>query len=47
MEKRWYLSTLDIINELPEDERSFFYQNHTRKNIPKTALSSLRATRAI
>lgn len=38
MEKRWYLSAIDIINELPEDDRSFFYQKSHRKKYAKNSV---------
>ena len=38
MEKRWYLNAIDIINELPEAERSFFYQKSQQKSYSKGAV---------
>lgn len=35
MEKRWYLSAIDILDELSEDERAFFYQKSHNKKYSK------------
>jgi CRP-like cAMP-binding protein len=38
MEKRWYLSAVDIIDELSEDDRSFFYQKSHRKKYSRNSV---------
>ncbi|MDA8214015.1 MAG: Crp/Fnr family transcriptional regulator [Nitrospiraceae bacterium] len=38
MEKRWYLSAVDIIDELPEGERTFFYQKSHKKKYSKNSI---------
>lgn len=38
MEKRWYLSAVDILTELSDEERSFFYQRSHKKKYPKNSI---------
>lgn len=38
MERRWYLSAIDVINELPENERLFFYQKSHKKRYSKNSI---------
>ncbi len=38
MEKRWYLSAIDILDELSEGERAFFYQKSHNKKYSKGSI---------
>jgi len=38
MEKYWFLSTADIFNKLPEDERAFFYRKSFRRKYSKKSI---------
>jgi len=38
MERRWYLSSIDIINELSEEEKSFFYRKSHKKRYSKGSI---------
>ena len=38
MEKSWYLSPIDAINILPENELTLFYQKSSRKTYPRGTL---------